>query len=59
VLSPNTIRVITSRRWREDGYDKSGGEEKCKLVLARKTERKRPHGKQIHKIDYIKMGLTK
>lgn len=45
MLSPNTFRMITYRRWGEGGYDKGGKEVKCKLVLVRKTERKRPHRK--------------
>lgn len=58
MLSPNTIRVITYRRWGEGGYDKSGGEENFKLVLVRKTEGKSPHGKHTQKETNIKMGFT-
>lgn len=59
MLSPDTIRVITYRRWAEGGCDKCGGEEKCGLVLVRKSERKRPHGRHIHKRGLILKWVVK
>ena len=57
--SPNTVRVVTSRRMRWAGHVARMGEERGGYtVLVGKTERKRPLGRPRHRwVDNIRMDL--